>query len=330
MTSQSPVNKSTQPFGKRQIFTLKKRDTLSKRLEAYLLETKYSARFIQFCVAIMIRNAFSPLDLSFVAKEHVRDLFLNGEAPASVRHLCLYFQDYFTTEKEWQTVISHLYKNQQEFNQLTQETRLHIESLRPALISGEQPVDRKRKLKAAFLDEAGKMHNWSLSNVVCLRSPQEHLALLNILGELTIFQKEGVRQFTQVVWLDFAIDERSRNFDIRNEEDPMYQAKESVQEQPEKTPAKKQSIKTSMPKDVAKENSQAAQSTTSANQSQQTQHSILSEKKKLGKPPTDRMPSWKNLNAVGKIPKEEKDLELEKAVRKKTGKKKNRKRNKRK
>ena len=321
MTAKSAMNKSAQSFGKRQVFTLKKRETLSTRLEAFLLETKNTAYFIQYCVAIMIRNAFSPLDLSFIAKEQVRDLFLTGQVPASVRHLCIYFQDYFTSEKEWQTVISHLYKNQQEFNQLTQEARLQLDPLRSALISGEQPVDRKRNLKAAFLDETNKMHNWSLSNVVCLHSAQEHQALLNILGELTVFQKDGFRQFTQVVWLDFALDERSRNFDIRNQEHSMAESKEQLPEQPKKTSAKK----TAEPNDLAKEN-------TNTDQLEQTQGqgSTQSQKKKRGKTPTDHLPSSKDLTATGKKPKEKKNLKIEKSIRKKTGKKKNRKRNRRK
>ena len=314
MTAKSHVNNSAQPFGKRQVFTLKKRETLTKRLAAFLSETNNTAHFIQFCVAIMIRNAFSPLDLSFVAKKEVRDLFLTGEVPASVRHLCIYFQDYFNAQ-EYQTIINHLYKNQHEFNQLTKKARSQIEPLRPALISGEQPVDRKRKLKAAFLDEADKMHSWSLSNVVCLRSPQEHQTLLNILGELTVFQKEGIRQFTEVVWLDFAIDERSRDFDIRNEEDPLYEPKEQ--------PQKKSAEKTVESDDVAKE-----KATTS--QPEQTPSSDKSQKKKLGKTLTDHLSSWKNLTATGKKPKEMKNREVEKAMRKGTSKKKNRKRNRRK
>ena len=322
MTAKSLMNKSAQPFGKRQVFTLKKRETLSSRLEAFLSETKNTAFFIQFCVAIMVRNAFSPLDLSFVAKKQVRDLFLTGEVPASVRHLCIYFQDYFTTEKEWQTVINRLYKNQQEFNELTQQARLQIEPLRPALISGEQPVDSRQKLKAGFLDETNKMHTWSLSNVVCLRSPEEHRALLDILGNLTVFQKDGLRQFTQVVWLDFAPDERTRNFDIRNEEDTAEEAGEQLTEQP---------AKKAVPNDGDKADADTeAQSAPPVNQSEQTPSSNDTKKKKAGKVPTDRMPSWKDLTATGKKKKKKRNLELEKALRKNTSKKKNRKRNRRK
>ncbi|MGG5329337.1 hypothetical protein [Enterococcus sp. AZ163] len=331
----------TTELQKRTIFSTRKRENLELKFEqAYQASkeeathhSKNVAHLIQAAVVVMVRNAFYVGDFSYLAKNLIRKIFLEGEVPASVRHLCIYFEDYFTQE-EWQLVISHLYKNQKEYHQLTEETRLHIKPLRPALTSGVQIGERKLNLKASFLDEKNKMHTWSLSNVVACLTTKERIDLLNIFGELTIFQKDGLRQFTEVVWVDFAIDERFRDFDVRNEEDPFHKPKESAQNQPKEAPVNKQSTKKSVPKNGVKENSNTAQSTTSAqppaDQLEQRQPSDKSKKKKTGKTPTDRMPSWKNSTAYGKKPKEEKDLEIEKVVRKKTGKKKNRKRNKRK
>ena len=317
---------------KRTIFSTRKRKNLELKFEQAYKASKEEgthhsenvAHLVQSAVAVMVRNAFYVGDFSYLAKNTMRQVFLEGEVPASVRHLCIYFKDYFS-KKEWAVVIGHLYKNQEEYDQLTKEARLHIEPLRPALTSGVQTGERKLNLKASFIDENNKMHNWSLGNVVSCLTTKERIDLLNIFGELTIFQKDGLRQFTEVVWMDFAVDERFRDFDRRNEEDPFHKPKESDQNQPEKASAKKQSAKKSVSKGAAKENRKTAQPP--VNQSDQ---STKPKKKKLGKQPMDHMPSWKNLTPNGEKSKDKKNLQHEKALRKKTGKKKNRKRNRRK
>lgn len=224
---------TTTELHKRTIFGTRNRNNLELKFADFYTQTKNVSHLIQAAVAVMLRNAFYTGDFSYLAKDLMRKVFLNGEVDASVRHLCIYFEDYFSS-KEWQIVINHLYKNEAEYNQLTAEARLHIEPLRPALTSGVQIGERKLNLKTSFLDENGKMHNWNLSNVVSPLSAKERMAILNIFGELTIFQKDGLRQFTKVVWMDFAIDERYRDFDIRNEEDPLHEPKQVIQEQQKK------------------------------------------------------------------------------------------------
>ena len=322
---------------KRTIFSTRKRENLELKFEqAYQASKKEAthhsenvAQLIQAAVAVMVRNAFYVGDFSYLSKNLIRKLFLDGEVPASVRHLCIYFEDYFTPE-EWSTIISHLYKDEKEYSQLTEEARSHIAPLRPALTSGVQTGERKLNLKASFLDGNNKMHSWSLGNVVTCLTTKERIDLLNIFGELTMFQKDGLRQFTEVVWMYFAIDERFRDFDTRDEKDPFHKPKEAVQNQPEKASINKQSAKKSVPNDRDEEKTIDDQPTTSVqppvNQSKQTSQS----KKKTGKTPTDHMPSWKNLTASGKKKKNEKDLKIEKVLRKGSGKKKNRKRNRRK
>lgn len=216
-----------------QLFVMKK-NNLEKKVQEYYNNTRQAAIAIQYALAVLVKNSFSAQDFSYFAKELICSLFLTSPAEElnSVRHLCVYFEDYFSTD-EWAQVVARLYKNQSEYEQLTKATRIRIEKLRPILNVGEQTGDRKLTLKAAFRDENHKSHGWSLGNVVALRTSQEHRALLNILGELTIFQKKGVRRFTEVVWLDFAIDERFRDFDTRNEEDPNYQPPESEESQQE-------------------------------------------------------------------------------------------------
>ncbi len=305
----------------RQVFSMRNRKNCELKFNEFYKQSKDVEHLIQAAVAAMVRNAFYAGDFSYLAKNLIRDVFLNGEVPASVRHLCIYFENYFSSS-EWSTVISHLYKNQAEYNQLTKADRSRIEHLRPALTSGKQTGEQKLNLKAGFYDANGKMHTWGLSNVVSNLSSKDHMDLLNILGELTIFQKNGLRQFTKVVWMDFAPDERYRNFDIRNENDSLYEAKK-----PADALAVKTSGKTDKNETAGKEDSTAAQSTTSTQSSaDQSEQKNQSKKKKTGKTPTDHMPSWKNLTADGKKPKKEKDLKMEKALQQMTGKKKKKKR----
>lgn len=240
---------------KRQILTMKV-DSLSQRFEEYYKDNPNDSYVIQCAAAVLVRNAFSPLDFSDLSKSLIRNCFLSGENLTSVRHLCVYFRPYFN-DKEWDTVIARLYKTPQERSEINENYRLHIEKLIPLLHSGECAVDKKHNLKAAFEDGTGKLHNWSLSNVVTHLTPQEAHAILTIFGELTIFQKDGVRQFTRVVWLDYAVDEKHRSFDVRKEDDPLYSAKETDQTQPviasepetetveSNTPTKKSAVKNS-------------------------------------------------------------------------------------
>ncbi|MBO1306176.1 hypothetical protein JZO70_08390 [Enterococcus sp. 669A] len=209
---------------KRQVLTMKV-DSLSQRFEEYYKNKPNDSYIIQCAAAVLVRNAFSPLDFSDLSKSLIRNCFLSGENLTSVRHLCVYFRPYFN-DKEWDTVIARLYKTPQERSEINENYRLHIEKLIPLLHSGECAVEKKHNLKAAFEDGTGKLHNWSLSNVVTHLTPQEAHAILTIFGELTIFQKDGVRQFTRVVWLDYAVDEKHRSFDVRKEDDPLYEPKE--------------------------------------------------------------------------------------------------------
>lgn len=231
-----------------QLFVMKKTN-LEKKVQEYYKNTRQAAITIQYALAVLVKNAFSTQDFSYFAKELICSLFLTSptEELSSVRHLCVYFEDYFS-ENEWAQVVARLFKDHAEYAQLTGQTRLRIEKLRPILNVGEQTGDRKLTLKASFRDENHKSHSWSLGNVVALRTSQEHRALLNILGELTIFQKEGIRRFTEVVWLDFAVDERFRDFDTRNEEDPNYQPPESENVEETQQEQKTKTTKSASPK----------------------------------------------------------------------------------
>lgn len=208
--------KKVEKLGQRQVFTIKRRDTLEKRFNSYFKETKNAIHVIYCAIALSVRNGLSASDFSFVAKDLIRSLFLENEDVRSIPLSCIYFRDYFN-DAEWQAVINRLFNSQEEFTQLTESTRLYIENLRPLLNSGEQPTKKKTNMISFFKDANGKRHSWNLSNVNPAITKEQHYALLSILGTLTIFEKDGVRRFVEPIYADFLVYESG--FDGRTEEE---------------------------------------------------------------------------------------------------------------
>ncbi|GCF95321.1 hypothetical protein NRIC_32120 [Enterococcus florum] len=219
---------TNKPLNQRQLYTMK-RESLEKRFLDYFHETNDAAYLIQCAIAVMVRNAFSPADLSFLAKELIRELFLTSDALDSVRHYCVYFRDYFDGS-EWGAVIGRLFETQEEFLKITEDTRSHIKKLRAKLISGSREVSVKASLVSTFEDANGKKHGWSLSHVDPEIAPQDNYDLLHILTTLTIFEKDGVRRFAKVIKADFSL--TKVGFDTRNDDDPVKTREELIELQP--------------------------------------------------------------------------------------------------
>lgn len=177
---------------------LAKRTTLEKKLRESADHVEDKGALVQCAVAIMVRNAFTPVDLSYLIKDQIRDWFLNNEVERSARKYCIYFRGYFTAD-EWERVIGYLFDSKEAFLQETERTRLHIEKLLPMLQSGSWEAKTKQSLVTVFKDANGKKHAWTLSNVDRKYSTQENCDLLAILTTLSIFEKDGVRRFTELV-----------------------------------------------------------------------------------------------------------------------------------
>ncbi|MGM0213799.1 hypothetical protein [Enterococcus sp. AZ109] len=218
---------TTKPLSQRQIYTMGV-ESLAARFQYFFDQTQDSPYIIQCAVAVLVRNALCTADFSFFAKELICSLFLTSHPRElrSVRHLCVYFADYFTPE-EWQTVTTRLFKTNAEFLRLTQNTRAHIEKLKPFLYSTSRPVETKASLVSVFTDENGKRHGWTLSNVDPALTSQQCYDLLKILTSLSLFKKEGVRRFAQVIKAE--ITETNPRFNTLDDEDPAANWQESVQ-----------------------------------------------------------------------------------------------------
>ncbi|MBO1305993.1 hypothetical protein JZO70_07465 [Enterococcus sp. 669A] len=210
-----------------------KRKTLNKRFFDHYQEHKDAAYILQAAVMVMVRNFFSFEDLSFVAEKLIRELFMDKPAElVSVRHLSIYFREYFNAE-EWDTVISSLYANHDEYLKLTENARLHTEHIRPLLHAGTCEVETPKDLALTFFDAAGKKHRCTIKNVHRSYSAEENCAALSILGTLTIFEKDRVRRFTRLAKSRFITAEDDYDCD-NNEEQPEPAVKTDLQQPAEK------------------------------------------------------------------------------------------------
>ncbi len=211
-----------------------KQKTLNKRFFDHYEENNDAAYILQAAVMVMVRNFFSLENLSFVAKKLIRELFMDKPAElASVRHLCIYFRDYFNDE-EWDSVISSLYATNDEYLQLTENARLHTDHIRPLLHAGKHVVENSKDLALTFFDAAGKKHRCTIKNVHRSYSVEENCAALSILGTLTIFEKDGVRRFTRLAKSRFITAED--DYDCDNTEEQMEPPVKTDVQQPTEKP----------------------------------------------------------------------------------------------
>lgn len=324
----------------RQLFSLKTKERLSIRFDQHFDESGNAVYIIQCAVVVLVRNFFSEHDFSDVAKKLIRSLFLTKDDDlTSVRHLCVYFQPYFSPQ-EWQTIVSRLFKNQQEYLQITELARSHMKTFGHVLHSKEQNTDKKRILKAAFEDEAGKLHHWSLGSAVRPLSTQDRKAALDILGQVNILQKDdGTRKFVRVVKMYFAVDEREHDFNTRDEEDPMFEPRDTEAKTLEQAPSKQtdSSKEITASKAAQNETEQVVDKSSSKKTAAQKNNAPIGKspsqlaRELLEKLPSDHARKYKEPNSLFNKPKTEENLKIEKKSRKKNKKKgKNRKRNKRK
>lgn len=160
---------------------------------------KNPAYLVECAVAIMVRNAFSSSDYAYIAKETMQEVFLTADpqALASVRHLCVYFRDYFSAA-EWEKVIARLFKNQQEYLRITATTRQN-DHLHKMLHSGSREAKELMNIATVYRDAAGKKHRFTIKDADPCYSVELTTALLSILTSLTIFERNGVRRFTELV-----------------------------------------------------------------------------------------------------------------------------------
>lgn len=201
------------------------RDSLEKRILQYYNETKNEDVVIEYGMALLMRNAMVMDDYSFVCKDLIRKIFLEGKPNDKKRDFCLYFYDFFDYS-EWEIVRARLFKTRSEFSEWTRVIRPETKYIRAAaaptydkfdeiLTYATRNYSEKQRVeafadkenfdflfKAFFADENGKKHMVTFKHADISKSGHEMYILLEILTKLTIFEKDGVRRFEEILGED--------------------------------------------------------------------------------------------------------------------------------
>ena len=201
------------------------RDSLEKRILQYYNETKNEDVVIEYGMALLMRNAMVMDDYSFVCKDLIRKIFLEGKPNNKKRDFCLYFYDFFDYS-EWEIVRARLFKTRSEFSEWTRVIRPETKYIRAAaaptydkfdeiLTYATRNYSEKQRaeafadkenfdflFKAFFADENGKKHMVTFKHADISKSGHEMYILLEILTKLTIFEKDGVRRFEEILGED--------------------------------------------------------------------------------------------------------------------------------
>ncbi|EOH95201.1 hypothetical protein [Enterococcus pallens] len=180
--------------------TTMKRKGLERRFSEHFAEHRTIQHIVESAVFVLVRNAFSPDNFSFLGQELICRIFLEGNVQelASVRHFCVYFKEYFTPE-HWEKVLSRLFENHEEYLAVTQATREKTNHLHKMLHSGSREAKELMNISTVYKDANGRKHRFTLKDADPCYSIEETTALLSILSSLTILEKDGVRRFTELV-----------------------------------------------------------------------------------------------------------------------------------
>ncbi|MGM0165880.1 hypothetical protein IGI39_000834 [Enterococcus sp. AZ135] len=210
-----------EPLQERQLLQMK-RDSLEKKILKYYRETQNEDVVIEYGMALLTRNAMVMDDYSFICKDLICEIFLNGEPNDKKRDFCLYFYDFFDY-REWEIVRNRLFKSRAEFSEWTRAIRPDMKYVRAAsaptydkfdeilafatseyseelrMIAFANKENYDFSYKAFFADENGKKHVVTFKNADTSKSGEEFYVLFDILTKLTIFEKDGIRRFKELI-----------------------------------------------------------------------------------------------------------------------------------
>ncbi|MGG5369626.1 hypothetical protein [Enterococcus sp. AZ196] len=187
---------------RRQIFTMKNRKNLEKKVHKFWEETKNTDLVVEYIVAIILRNALIVSDFSLPCPEIVRELLFQAQPNDTLRKFCPFFKDY-VEEHEWLSIIKRLFKNETKYYKATKKMRLYEGYLKDrghAVITDQYD---SYTLTSIFEDANGKKHTWNLRDADPSNNLEETKRILRVLTTLTIFHKGDVRQFVKFMDCDF-------------------------------------------------------------------------------------------------------------------------------
>ncbi|EOH72135.1 hypothetical protein [Enterococcus malodoratus] len=208
---------------RRQIFGMKK-ESLFKRVVKYFEQTKNVSEIVEVVVAIIVRDAICGGEtFAGMFKELIRDLYFTANPNDTLRRFSPYFEEYFS-HNEWQTVKKRLYKNK-NFYECTKEARSYKDYLEQEATLDIRQEQHIYCVESFFEDSNGKRHKLTIRDTDPNQSEEVIVNALRILTTLSIFSKDGVRQFAKFVNYVGSGKTTTTSYDTRRKEPA-----ESVQE----------------------------------------------------------------------------------------------------
>jgi hypothetical protein len=123
---------------------------------------------------------------------------LSAEPNQTMQEYYAFFESYFV-EEERNAIITRLYKSKNNYYKNFKAARRHSNLVNQPTLTKGQPDEREVVLKTIFEDANGKAVKWVLRDVDPSKDKKEFEPILKILTTLSIFQKDGVRQFVSLV-----------------------------------------------------------------------------------------------------------------------------------
>lgn len=172
---------------------------LEESLQRFYEESHDANAVVEYLVALLVKNALCVGDaFSFFCKELIRDILLLTEPTEVLRLFAPLFHSYFSGG-EWKRVTARLYKNNKEYHQYDDQLYEYKQQLFSKTTPIEELAGEQYKVLSFFKDGNGKLHTWSLRGADPYSSNQKLYTVLKLMTLLTIFRKDGVRRFAELV-----------------------------------------------------------------------------------------------------------------------------------
>lgn len=184
----------------RQLFC-SKRDTVEKKVVQYFKETQDADSVIEYAIAIMVRHALVLGDFSLLFQDVIREIYNDAKPSETLRKFLPYFQSYFI-DSEWQQIIKRLFNNEKKYEKATKSMGIQASYLKNHGSAAVTHEYESYTLVSIFKDASGKKHTWRLRDADPRNSMEETKRILEILTNLTIFQKDGLRRFAEFMDYD--------------------------------------------------------------------------------------------------------------------------------
>lgn len=186
----------------RQLFCTK-RETVEKKVVQYFEKTQDADSVVEYAIALMVRHALVLGDFSLLFQDVIREIYSHARPSNTLKKFLPYFQSYFN-DSEWQQIIKRLFISEKKYKKATKNTRIQASYLKN---TGSAVITKEfgsYTLVTIYKDASGKKHTWRLRDADPRNTVEETERILEILTNLTIFQKDGVRRFAEYIDYDCA------------------------------------------------------------------------------------------------------------------------------